>query len=346
MDPPAVDEGGKQQTLDAVMEDGLQFHCDYCDLDIVHTIAQILLVGLATACVDNTTGDFFKSPSVVAVDMRKEMVDYLTQRSETFVADFVIQEDDPNTETSDHPTDIIENFIEDFTSLKRNLLSRVSGWLLSEKREDNIDDFVQEMEINGFWLIDRREVIAATLLKNIDFKSAFHCEIKFDTVQEFTEHKSQCNFRIMDCTSEGCNARFCAVHTEKHDSMCSYKVLPCEQECSEMLMRHEMDRHCITVCSMKLVNCPFYQVGCSSTIPACTVKEHCSESLCSHVLSVLRLIHRAASEDDLEQRLRLLDKLPTFNKLSEALGVRTLIFAIKAEEANLKMLEGDSQKSM
>ncbi|MQL76592.1 hypothetical protein Taro_008987 [Colocasia esculenta] len=27
-------------------------------------------------------------------------------------------------------------------------------------------------------------------------------------------------------------------------------------------IRREMDRHCITVCTMKLVNYPFYQVGC------------------------------------------------------------------------------------
>jgi homogentisate solanesyltransferase len=118
------------------------FKCDLADTEIVHKIAQVFLPGLATACV-NTTGDVFRSPASVAVDMRKEMVDYLTQRSETFVAESVILEGASETEVSDHPYDIIsKDFVDDFASSKRSLFSRVSGWLLSEKREDKIDDFL------------------------------------------------------------------------------------------------------------------------------------------------------------------------------------------------------------
>ena len=54
---------------------------DLAKTEIVHMIAQVFLPGLATACVDNTTGDVFRSPASIAVDMRKEMVDYLMQRN-------------------------------------------------------------------------------------------------------------------------------------------------------------------------------------------------------------------------------------------------------------------------
>ena len=54
---------------------------DLAETEIVHNIAQVLLPGLATTCVDNTTGDVFRSPASIAVDMRKEMVDYLMQRN-------------------------------------------------------------------------------------------------------------------------------------------------------------------------------------------------------------------------------------------------------------------------
>ncbi|KAL5973080.1 hypothetical protein ACLOJK_039887 [Asimina triloba] len=309
MDVPVLDKG-EDHKMDSVMDEGPFFHCDLCDSELVHKIALILLTGLASACVDNTTGDLFNSPALVAVDMRKEMVDYLIQRSETHVAETVIEEENPDAETSTHPTDIIEDFLDDFTSTKRNMLSRVSSWLLSERREDKIDDFVQEMDINGFWLLDRRESIAQTLLKNVDFKNEFHCETKFKAIDELAEHKSQCIFRSLNCTNEGCSARFCAVHKQKHDGTCPFKILPCEQKCSEMIVRHKMDRHCITVCPMKLANCPFYSVGCQTTFPQCTLEQHCSASLHSHVMHVLHVLHKdEVSDDHLKQQVEAFEKV-------------------------------------
>ncbi|CAK9153392.1 unnamed protein product [Ilex paraguariensis] len=53
-------------------------------------------------------------PTSVALDIRRELVDYLTQRSETFVAEFVVLEGGPDAEESDNPYDIISNFVDDF----------------------------------------------------------------------------------------------------------------------------------------------------------------------------------------------------------------------------------------
>ncbi|KAH7849934.1 hypothetical protein Vadar_025252 [Vaccinium darrowii] len=92
------------------------------------------LPGLASACVDNTTGGLFNSPASVAVDIRKEMVEYITQRSETFVTESVILEGGPDVQASVHPYDIIADFFDDFASSKQNIFSRVSGWLRSERR--------------------------------------------------------------------------------------------------------------------------------------------------------------------------------------------------------------------
>ncbi|XP_043721800.1 uncharacterized protein LOC122669176 [Telopea speciosissima] len=316
MDPPVTDLGRNKKIDEELRDEGPLFHCDLVDSEVVHKIAQVILPGLATACVDNTTGDPFRNPGSVAVDIRKEMVDYLNLRSETYIAETVIQKDDDlDVETSDHPTDIISDFIDDFAISKRNFFSRVSGWLLSERREDKIDDFVQEMEINGFWLMDRREAIGKNLLKNVDFKDLFHCKMKFYTAEELAEHSCKCMFRSTTCTNEGCSYNFCAVHLEKHDAVCPYKVLPCEQKCSESIARREMDRHCITVCPMKLVNCPFYLVGCQYSIPLCGIDKHCSEFLHSHLLYVLEAIHREAHWEDLNHRVELLEKVSFLSHL-------------------------------
>ncbi|XP_010273083.1 PREDICTED: uncharacterized protein LOC104608720 [Nelumbo nucifera] len=335
MDVPVKDLGPNNNKLEAVKEGCPLFHCDLYDSEVVHKIAQIFLPGLATACVDNTTGGLFKDPSLVAVDMRKEMVEYLTQRSESYIAESMIQEDCPDIELSEHPTDIISDFIDDFISSKRNLFTRVSSWLLSENREDKIDDIVEEMEINGFWLMDRREAIAWTLLKNVDFKNTFYCKMKFDTTEELAEHGSKCIFRSVSCMNKDCTASFCAVHMEKHDSVCPLKVLPCEQKCSENIIRCEMDRHCITVCPMKLVNCPFYMVGCQCSIPQCMIGKHCQDFLYSHLHCILQIIHKEASEKDLKLRVELLEKSSSLAQLSETQDIRSLIFMVKELEAKV-----------
>jgi hypothetical protein len=100
--------------------------------------------------------------------------------------------------------------VDDFASLKRNLFGRVSRWLLNEMREDKIDDFMQEMETNRFWLLEKREIIAQILVKNVDYKNIFHYDKKFNTTQELAEHIGNCGFKTMNCTNNGCTTVFCA----------------------------------------------------------------------------------------------------------------------------------------
>lgn len=346
MDPPATGGELNPGKLEEAKEAGPLYHCGLYDTDIVHKIAQALLLGLAAACVDNTTGAIFKTPASVAVDVRKEMVDYLTQRSETFLAEFTLSENAPVVDVSQHPYDIISDLIDDFSSSKRNMFGRVSGWLMSETREDKIDDFVQDMETNGFWLIGRREAIAQTLVKNVDFKNFFHCDMKFDSKEDLAEHTPNCSFRTINCISMGCNARFCAANMKNHDSICPFKMLPCEQKCSDRVMRREMDRHCITVCPMKLVNCSFYPVGCQATIPRCSVEEHNLENLHSHMHNVLRTIHKKPSVADLKSRVEQLEKLSSPGQLAEAQDVRSLTIRIKGLEAKLGPLEVEAMSKV
>ncbi|KAL3841291.1 hypothetical protein ACJIZ3_025882 [Penstemon smallii] len=339
MNPPMDDIDLKPEKLEEQKDSsGPLFHCDLCDTDIVHKIAQAFLPGLASACIDNTTGGLFKSPVSVAVDIRREMVDYLIQRSESFVAESVVLEGGPGVEASENPYDNISDFVDDFVTSKRNFFSRVSGWLLSERREDRIDDLVQEMEINGFWLLSRRSSVAQTLLKNVDFKSVYHCSMSFKSREDLEVHKLQCSFRTLACANEGCDSSFSAGQMDHHDSVCPFKILPCEQNCSNSIMRREMDRHCITVCPMKLVKCPFYSVGCQSTIPQCTIDQHRSENLHSHLLCILQGFHKEASKEDLKERVEELEKSSSSSsagRLESARDARSLTIAIKDLDAKL-----------
>ncbi|CAL0310566.1 unnamed protein product [Lupinus luteus] len=336
MDPPTIDvDLGGPEKIEEVKEGGQLFHCDLCDTEVIHKLAQMFLPGLASACVDNTSGDLFRTPGSVVDELRKEMIDYVTQRSELFVAESVILEGDLDGEVSDHPFDIISNMVDDFVSLKRNFFTRVSGWLLSEKREDNIEDFVQEMEMNGFWTLDRRETIAETFLKNVDFENKFHCGMKFNSPEELSNHVDSCNFRSIFCENEGCNARFCAGHLKEHDSTCPFKIILCEQRCPDSIMRRDMDRHCITVCPMKLVNCPFYAVGCRSAIVQCMIGKHCSDDVHSHLFHLLKGIHKQANGEDLQRRVEEILQAESSGRLAQARDVRSLNIIVKGIEAKL-----------
>lgn len=326
-------------------EDGLKFQCNLYDSEVVNSMSELLLCGLATASVDSTTGDIFKSPSSVAVGIKTEIAEYLIQISETLVRESVDGGEDHSDQlikASTRPTEFISDLIDDFATSKRNLLSHVSGFLSSESRLNKIKDFIQKMDMENFWALDGRKATAEDTLKNLDMKCIFHCPERFDTPDKLAEHRSQCKFRTVNCTNDGCLASFSAIHIEKHDSVCPFKLLSCEQLCEQHVMRCEMDKHFATVCPMKLINCPFYHVGCETAFPQCTLDKHCSGFLQTHLLYVLQVITRQdASVNDMNQRLQLLEKAQSLNELSGALDVRSLTLITKEQEAKIKKLELD-----
>ncbi|ESW17720.1 hypothetical protein PHAVU_007G262800 [Phaseolus vulgaris] len=337
-----VDLGPKK--IEHEKEEGPLLHCDFCDIEVVHNLAQMFMPGLACACVDNTTGDPFNTPGFVAVDLRKEMIEFVTQKSELFVAESIISEGGPDGEALEHPFDIISYFVDEFVNSKRNLWSQFSGWLLSDKREDKIDDFIQEMEVNGFWPLDRRETLAKDLLKNVDFKSSFHCSMSFNSAEDLANHVDACDFRTVICQNEGCNVRFSAGQLKEHDSTCDFKIVPCEQKCTANILRREMDRHCLTVCPLKLVNCPFSAIGCRSTTAQSMIRKHCSDDIESHLFLMLKGIHQPASSEDLQRRVEQIVQTSSRSKLAEAKDVRSFKRIVKDLEVKLGSLEVSAEE--
>ncbi|PWZ44708.1 hypothetical protein Zm00014a_021520 [Zea mays] len=259
--------------------------------------------------MDGTTGDPFRSPSTVAVDLRRDMVDYITQRSDSFIADTLIEseanQDVPGAEVPDDPFETVSIFMDDFASTKRNIIGHVSGWLLTDSRNDKIDDFVQEMEATKFWPLERREAVAELLLKNVNLKTRFHCPEKVS----------------VRCVKD-------------HDTACVYKLLQCEQGYDKRLLRRDMDRHCITIYPMRPIKCPF---GCDSSFPDRDLERHCTEFLQPHLLMVLKTIHKKGrSEQDLKDLAQKLEKFDGDGKLAKVLDARPLTNVVKDLEAKMK----------
>lgn len=104
-----------------------------------------------------------------------------------------------------------------------------------------------------------------------------------------------------------------------------------------------MDRHCITVCPMKLVKCPFYTVGCQFTVPQSTIDQHRSDYLHSHLLYILQPVYKEASIEDLNRRVEQLELISSPGRLLRARDPRSLTFLIRDLEAKLGPLQMSSK---
>jgi hypothetical protein len=68
-----------------------------------------------------------------------------------------------------------------------------------------------------------------------------------------------------------------------------------------------MDRHCVTVCPMRPMKCPF---GCDSSFAERDLEKHCLEFLQAHLLKVLKVIHKKGrSEEELKELAQKLEKV-------------------------------------
>ncbi len=64
----------------------------------------------------------------------------------------------------------MDDIFEGFIRSKKNLYSRVSSKIIhSDKREDKIEDFVQELDRTGVWMVGRREVTIFHFLEPCQF---------------------------------------------------------------------------------------------------------------------------------------------------------------------------------
>ena len=96
--------------------------CPNCDVQTVHKLAQLLLPGLAAACVDST----FRHPSSsLAVQLRAELVHYVTDRSNS--PPDPDDDDPPAGADHDDPGEALATFLDDFASSKRSIVLSISG---------------------------------------------------------------------------------------------------------------------------------------------------------------------------------------------------------------------------
>lgn len=101
------------------------FECDFCDVEEVKRLSHALLVALAAACVEKTSGTLSQRVAVLP-GVKKEMLEYLNQQSQTY-ANSSSSLQRSNSLQVTYPTHIVKDMLETFIKSKRNMFSRVSG---------------------------------------------------------------------------------------------------------------------------------------------------------------------------------------------------------------------------
>lgn len=134
---------------------------------------------------------------------------------------------------------------------------------------------------------ERKDVIAARCL------SAKECDAiaglivrKFDP--DFQLHCNrvacgpECQFARVACPNEGCPRTMSRTHLESHDSKCGYKVVRCD--CGDVFQAREMPVHRSEACRLRIVDCPFKDIGCIKEVKACHLNSHVTDDMASHLL--------------------------------------------------------------
>ncbi|MCO5604060.1 hypothetical protein L7F22_058217 [Adiantum nelumboides] len=278
--------------------------CEYYDVEQVHGVARYLLRTVATACIEKTCGDLFRSPLSALDEAKKELIDFLHTQPPPSLSPFDLN-------LSPSPSDRAKALLDQFVNSKTKLLSRVSSKLVSaDKKEEKLEELEQDLQHNEKWIFGQRERLAKDFIKALDTARSSVCALKFSSHEELAEHKGICPFRPITCENQGCGHVLSALHGAEHDVACGFKLLPCEQACDALIMRSQMDKHCITTCPMKLVQCPFFHVGCGLTLPQSMVEEHCTASMGLHLNSVLQSMQKQeVMVSSLTQRILLLEKI-------------------------------------
>lgn len=317
--------------------------CSYYDVEEVDRLSQALLVALASACVEKTSGTFSPRAGVVP-EVKKEMLEYLNQQSEAY-ANGGSSLQGFKLELVAYPTQIVKDMLENFIKSKRNMFSRVSGIVIDAHKDDKINDFVHELDQTGVWLAGRREVVAKALLKRIDRRKTCHCEMKFDSEKELAEHQINCAFRPVSCSNKGCDAVYSATHAEAHDASCDYKLFPCYLECESSVQRKEMANHCATVCPMKKMKCPYHSVGCLHFMAQGLLESHCTEYMGEHLLETLQYVqNHEVTLGGHAQRILLVEKAVQLAQRSEAVNVGNMNVTLKEQENKVTLLEAEVKK--
>jgi len=170
--------------------------------------------------------------------------------------------------------------IEQFASSKKGMMSGVA---LLGTAADAVIRMENSLVNTNAWAENERDRLAIRLVQLYDSDNQAHCTVECADEEALFEHKMTCKFLPLSCQNEGCPESFSAHLFEKHDARCPFKCVPCTLNCNEIVMRSAMKAHQVGSCTMRLVKCPYYDLGCVDPVCLGALHDHVFKNTDSHL---------------------------------------------------------------
>jgi hypothetical protein len=103
--------------------------------------------------------------------------------------------------------------------------------------------------------------------------------------EDLDGHKNACEYRIIQCPDCEVNTAF--IEIPSHQDVCPKFKLHCPQNCSLMVERKDVESHIREHCDNTVINCPYFEYGCQSTMTKIELEGYTNANMTKHNLLIL-----------------------------------------------------------
>ncbi len=250
--------------------------CDHCDSGTVDVVSRLFLDVLAyTSLLHNKS----HATDAIVLPLKKTIIDLAISQEVTGQENVVHQLQNLRKK--------LENFIEKERSktVTSRIISGIHFSFPGRIGQKEFDERCSSISAECLTKMER-DAIAGLILRKLDPRFELHC----DKVACGTA----CRFARLECPNEGCVEIMSRIHLEIHDLECPHKIVECA--CGEKFKARELPAHRSEACKLRMVECPFKNIGCLKEVKAFELQQHVTEDMAAHLLLAVSQIQQQQQE--------------------------------------------------
>lgn len=256
--------------------------CDHCDSETIDAVSRLFLDVIAYCSLLHNKS---QSTDAIVLPLKKTIIDLAISHEVT------------TQENSKHQLQMLRNKLENFIEKERSktaagrIISGIHfsfpGRIGQKEFEDRCSSIAAECLTKM-----ERDAIAGLIVRKLDPGFELHCDKVACGIE--------CRFARLECPNEGCVEVMSRKYLEIHDAQCPHKIVQCD--CGEKFKAREEPAHRTDACKLRLVTCPFKNIGCIKEVKACELPLHVTEDMTSHLLLAV---------DQIKQQQQVIQNLHT-----------------------------------
>lgn len=173
--------------------------------------------------------------------------------------------------------------------------------LLASSSQDIENISKRTAQISQVFPLDERTELAKFIIRCHDWSNNYHCPVK--------DCGAECEYVPKMCENDDCGVVISSKWIPKHDSICPQKLIDCPRCCGDVITRRAVKLHMDNTCSLRTVQCPFYDIGCTPDLKYRDLQDHMDSCVNNHLLlSQTRIQEQQSVIIDLHKRVQALER--------------------------------------